>query len=160
MNSPLRAIVWGGFWCGVLDIMSAIVAWRIYAGVSAIRIFQSVAGGWLGRPAAVQGGWKTAVLGIFSHFMIAFGAAVLYYLASRKIAFLRDQAVVSGLIYGELVFLFMNVVVLPLSALHTQPFGWTAFSPWPTLITGPIGHPFFVGLPIALAVRRYATGNR
>lgn len=160
MNCPFRAIFWGGLWCGVLDIMSAIVAWRIYAGVGAVRIFQSVAGGWLGRPAAIQGGWKTAVLGFCSHFLIAFTAATVCYLASRKLNFLRENAVISGLIYGELVFLFMNMVVLPLSALHTQPLAWTAFSPWPTLATGPIGHPFFVGLPIALATRKYGAGNR
>ncbi len=52
---------------------------------------------------------------------------------------------------GEAVFLFMNFVVLPLSAIHKTP----AFS-IPLIITGPIGHMFLVGLPIALAVRRYS----
>ena len=40
------------------------------------------------------------------------------------------------------------------AALGTAPitFVWTSFSPWPSLVTGPVGHPFFVGLPIAFAV--------
>ena len=120
----------------------------------------SVASGLIGRPAALQGGWRTASLGIFLHFVIAFGAATVYYLASRGIRLLTEHPILSGLIYGELVFLFMNMVVLPLSALHRSPFQWTSFSPWPSLITGPVGHPFLVGLPIALAARKYAAVSK
>lgn len=160
MNNLAKAIFWGGFWCGVLDISSAVIAWRIKAGVSATRIFQSVAGGLLGRQAATQGGWKTAVLGFALHFLIAFTAAAVYYGGSRKLVFLGEKPILAGLIYGEVVFLFMNMVILPLSALHTPPLQWTAFSPWPSLVTGPLGHPFFVGLPIALAVSKYGSGNR
>jgi hypothetical protein len=63
---------------------------------------------------------------------------------------LVEHAVVCGLVYGELVFLFMYFVVLPLSALGPAHFN-TA-----TYITGPIGHTVLVGLPIALSVRRFA----
>ncbi len=53
-----------------------------------------------------------------------------------------------GLLYGELVFLLMYFVVLALSALGPAHFSIA------TYITGPIGHTFLVGLPIALSVRR------
>jgi hypothetical protein len=155
MTNASRGIFWGGFWCGVLDFASAWSAWGISRGVGPIRIGQSIAGGLLGS-AAFQGGWLTAVLGVVLHFVIAFGAATTYWLASRKVRMLIEHPVPCGLVYGELVFLFMNMVVLPLSALHTDPLRWTTFSPWPTLVTGPIGHPFLVGLPIALAVSRWS----
>jgi uncharacterized membrane protein YagU involved in acid resistance len=58
--------------------------------------------------------------------------------------------VICGLVYGELVFLFMYFVVLPLSALGPARFNVA------TYITGPIGHTVLVGLPIALSVRRFA----
>jgi hypothetical protein len=156
MSDNLKAIVWGGFWCGVLDFLSAAVAWGIKVRVTPVRIGQSIAAGLIGRDAATAGGWKTALLGVFLHFVIAFSAAGVYWLASRKLALLTERPVLSGLIYGELVFLFMNMVVLPLSALHPDALRWTTFSPWPSLVTGPVGHPFLVGLPIALAVSRYA----
>jgi uncharacterized membrane protein YagU involved in acid resistance len=73
---------------------------------------------------------------------------------------LTEHPIISGLIYGELVFFFMNMVVLPLSALHTPPLRWTSFSPIPALISGIVGHPFLVGLPIALAARKYAPAIR
>lgn len=159
MNSPGKAIFWGGFWCGALDFTSAVTAWH-WRGATIRGVGQSVASGLIGRPAAIQGGWRTASLGIFLHFVVAFGAATVYYLASRKMRLLTEHPVISGLIYGELVFLFMNMIVLPLSALHRSPFVWTSFSPWPSLVTGPVGHPFLVGLPIALAVSRFAPLSR
>ena len=56
------------------------------------------------------------MLGVVLHFVIALGAATVYYLASRKLTFLVSSAVLCGLIYGALVYLFMHLIVLPLSA--------------------------------------------
>ena len=147
---PLPAIIWGGLLCGILDISSAVVAYYIYRRVSPIRIFQSVAAGAIGRNAALSGGWKTALLGLAFHFPIAFTAAAVFYLASRRIDFLTRYPYISGALYAEAVYLFMNFVVIPLSATARGPFIW------PVLVTGPIGHIFFVGLPISLAVRRFS----
>jgi hypothetical protein len=144
----LPAIFWGGLLCGVLDISSAFVAYG-FRGVKPIRILQSVASGLLG-PAAFKGGWKSAVLGTALHFLVAFTAATVFYLASRKIAWLTEHPVLSGIAYAEVVYLFMNFVVIPLSLAHRAPFSIAS------LVTGPVGHLFFVGLPISLAVRRYS----
>jgi hypothetical protein len=149
MPRPFLAIFWGGLFCGILDITSAIVAWNIQRGVKPIRILQSVAAGALGR-AAFDGGLRTALLGLAFHFLIAFAAAAVFYLASRYVSFLTQHPVISGFIYGELVYLFMNFVVIPLSATRRGPFTWA------TIVTGPGGHLFFVGLPIALAVRYFS----
>lgn len=156
MSSTGKAIFWGGFWCGVLDFMSAVTSWHS-RGATFKSVGQAIAAGLLGRTEAIQGGWRTALLGVFLHFVIAFGAATVYYVASRGLRPLTEHPIIAGLIYGELVFLFMNMVVLPLSALHRNPLAWTSFSPWPVLVTGPVGHPFLVGLPIALAVSKYAS---
>ena len=149
-NSAWKAIFWGGLFCGILDMTSALVAYGL-RGVQLIRIPQSIASGLLG-PAAYQGGTKTAILGTALHFVIAYGAAITYYLASRKLRFLRESPILAGLLYGEAVFFFMHFVVIPLSHARQAPLSMApAF-----LITGPLGHPFLVGLPIALAVRRFA----
>jgi hypothetical protein len=148
-SRALPAIFWGGLACGILDITQAYIAWG-FRGVSPVRILQSVASGVLGRQAS-QGGAKTAVLGAVLHFLIAFTAAAVFYAASRKIRFLTQRPVVAGLLYGEVVYLIMNFVVVPLSAIHRFPTFTAAH-----IITGPIGHLFLVGLPISLAVRRYA----
>jgi len=149
-NNAGQAIFWGGLACGILDISSALVSYGLI-GVKPMRILQSVASGWLG-PAAYQGGIPTAILGLASHFLIAFSAAAVYYAASRKLAFMRLHPVLSGLLYGEAVFFFMHFVVIPLSHARQSPMSLAI----PFLVAGPLGHPLFVGLPIALAVRRYA----
>ena len=61
-----------------------------------------------------------------------------------------EQAIVCGLLYGIAVYGFMNVIVLPLSAVRKIPVSLAS------LVTGLMIHMFCVGLPIALAVRRYS----
>ncbi len=90
-----------------------------------------------------------------------FGVAAAWAIA--KFEFLGKQAlitlidmplavspVISGLIYGELVFLFMYRVFIPLSAIGHVRYNLA------TYLTGPIGHPLLIGLPIALCVRRFS----
>lgn len=150
-TSAFLAIFWGGLACGVFDITQACVGYGIQNHLPPPRIFQSVASGLLG-PKAFQGGAKTAALGLALHFFIAFSWAVGYYVASRQIAFLTERPVIAGLMYGEFVWVVMTLVVLPLSAVHRWPPRFDLAS----VITGPIGHMFLVGLPIALAVKRWA----
>lgn len=150
MSRSMLGIFWGGLMCGILDLTSAFVA-HVPRGVRPILIPQSIASGLLGRQ-AYEGGIATAVLGVSLHFLIAFSAATVFYLASRKLNFLLRRPVVSGIVYGEVVYVVMNFVVIPLSAIHRWP---PAFS-FPALITGPLGHPFAVGLPIALAIKHFA----
>jgi hypothetical protein len=139
------AILCGGLIAGALDITYAGVD-GLLIGRPVMRTLQSVACGLLGR-AALQGGWNTAALGLALHFVIALGAAATYYAVSRKWPLLAQRAVTCGLLFGALVYLFMNRVVVPISA---APFRI------PLHIPGLLVHMFGVGLPIALSVRRYA----
>ena len=94
----------------------------------------------------------TAALGLALHFSIALSAAAVYYAASRKIAFLYQRAVIWGLFYGIAVYMVMTWIVVPLSALPKSkaPFTLTG------LILSLLTHMFCVGLPIALATRKYS----
>lgn len=145
-SKAVRAILWGGLIAGTLDITAACVTNYLQRGASPVRTLQSVASGLLG-PEAFAGAGGVAALGLLLHFVIAFGATVVFYLASRKIRFLVEQPWISGPLYGAAVYLFMNLVVVPLSA---APFRI------PNNLTGLAIHIFCVGLPIALAVRRHS----
>lgn len=145
---PLLAIFWGGLLAGILDISQAFIGFG-FLGAKPFRILQHIAGGVFGAR-SMQMEWTSAALGLVFHFTIAFGAAAVYFLASRLLRVMVKHAVVCGLIYGELVFLFMYFVVLPLTPLGPAQFSMV------TYITGPIGHTVLVGLPIALCIRRFA----
>jgi uncharacterized membrane protein YagU involved in acid resistance len=148
-SRAFRAILWGGLMAGAFDIIFAFVFYGL-KGSTPIRILQSVASGLLGKD-AFNDGTGTAALGMVCHFLIAFGAAAVYYAASRSLRFLVRRAVVCGLLYGILVYLFMNFVVLPLSAIPFKP-----SYPLDTLLIGIAGHMLLIGLPISLATRRYS----
>jgi len=144
----MLAVLWAGFACGVLDITAALVVYG-YFGLKPMRLLQGIASGLLG-PKAFDGGLVTALLGLLCHFVIAFGAATVYFVASRSIRVLVDQAVIFGALYGVAVYFFMNRIVLPLSAATKRPFSLKL------IIIGVVIHIFCVGLPISLSVRRFS----
>jgi hypothetical protein len=143
---PFLSVVVGGLIAGALDLVYAVL---VYSPQKPILIPQTIASGLLGMK-SYSGGAQTATLGVVLHFFIAFGAATVYCLASRKFSFLIDRAILSGLIYGALVYLFMHLVVLPLSVAppRDMPLIYKACEF--------VEHWFCVGLPIALSVRHYS----
>ena len=141
-----RAILWAGLVAGALDITAAFVNSALHGRNDPVRILQSVASGVLGA-GAFEGGLPAAALGLLLHFVIAFGAAVVYVAASRKLRFLVEHPVVCGLLYGAVVYAIMNLVVVPLSA---APF---------KISFNPVGlgiHLVCVGLPIGLLTARFS----
>jgi len=137
----------GGVLAGVLDIVYAFI-WLGANGRTPQWVLQSVASGWLGR-AAFSGGLGAAALGLASHLGISVAAAAIYGAAVRGSAWVRVHWIVGGIAFGVLVYLFMNFVVIPLSA---APFG-PSWAPR-AFIQGFISHAVVVGLPIAWVWRR------
>ena len=143
---PLLAILWAGFTCGTLDITAALVVYGHF-GLPPMRLLQGIAAGLLGSQ-SFQGGLPTALLGLFCHFFIALSAATVYLTATRWVQFLLEHAVISGALYGVVVYFFMNRIVVPLSYAIKYPFSIQM------MVIGVVIHIFCVGLPIALVVRR------
>lgn len=144
----LNTIVWGGLLAGTLDAVDGVVAFG-FKGMNPIQVLQYIASGLFGM-ASFQGGLKTAGLGALLHYFIAFVVAAVYYAASVKLPALHSHPVRWGLTYGVAVYLVMNYVVLPLSAVSRSPFSFALF------LNGVIGHAFFVGFAIAWLAHRSA----
>jgi hypothetical protein len=140
-GSALLPIAVGGFTAGTLDLLQASIlfGWKIPLVIAA---------GLLGRQ-AVHGGAGTYVLGVILHYFIACSAASIYYAFSRKLTFMKEHWIVCGLFFGGAVENVMNLVVLPLSALHAR-------GPYELhdLILGLVVHMIVIGLPIAYSVHR------
>jgi hypothetical protein len=142
-RNALLAIAVGGGIAGTLDLLQACIlfGWKIPL---------VIAGGLLGRQ-SFHGGVGTYVLGVLLHFFIACSAAAVYYVASRRLGFMKEHPLVCGLFFGAAVEEVMNLIVLPLSALHAR-------GPYQLhdLILGLLVHMVVVGLPISFSVRRFA----
>jgi hypothetical protein len=146
VSTFIAALVVGGTLCGILDLMCAFLAFRI-RGIGPVRVLQSIANAALGS-SAFEGGRRTAVLGAFFHFVIAFSATAAYCLAALKLHVLTDHPFIYGPLYGIAVHLFMTFVVLPLSVAK-RPFSLSAF------LVQFVIHMVAVGLPIALVARHF-----
>lgn len=150
-SGAAKPILLAGLIAGILDLIAACVSAWLRSGVSPVRVAQFIASGILG-PAAFTGGAASAALGIACHFLIAMGAAAVFYVASRKLRFLVKWPIPMGLLYGVPVYLFTTLVVVPLSRVTPS----RVSPPLSARITAALIIMFFVGLPIALIVRRFS----
>lgn len=141
-RNAVLAIAAGGLIAGTLDLVQACIlfGWDIPLVIAA---------GMLGQR-ALQGGAGMYVLGVFLHFFIATSVTAIYYAVSRRLRFLVEHPLVCGLFFGGAVQEVMNLVVLPLCALHAR-------GPYELhdLIQGLAVHMVVIGLPVAYSVRRF-----
>jgi hypothetical protein len=147
--SASEAILAGGLLAGALDITYACIVLS-FRDISPIGVGQSVASGLLGREAAVAGGIRTGLLGFVLHFGMALIMAAAYFAAATRLPALAKRAVLFGPLYGLGLYLVMNHIVLPLSAIGRHG----GNGPWYLVSAEILVHMFFVGLTIALFTRR------
>jgi hypothetical protein len=144
--AALRTVLIGGLIAGALDLTFAFSFYGL-KGATPLRILQLIASGVLGRE-SFQMGFASAALGAFFHFFISVCAAGIFYLVSLRFSFLTRRVLISGAIFGVLMFLTMGFIVVPLSAIK----------PGPMKIGNVIGelcsHMFLFGMVISYAVSR------
>ena len=139
----------GGGIAATLDIVYAILRNGQF-GRTPLWVLQSVASGWSGDD-AFSSGVSGGLVGLVSHYGILLVGAAVYFLASKRFPVLQSRAVVCGALFGVLVYLFMNFVVLPVSEFPFE----LSYTPL-RLLEGFVSHAFLVGIPIALAIRRFS----
>jgi len=148
MRRDLTTAAIGGGIGGLLDCIYATVLWGFILGDNPAGVWQSVAAGLLGKEAAYAGGDATAILGLMLHFGIAIVMGLVYVRASRRLPLLVARPLLMGALYGVGLYLVMNFVVVPLSAIGFRP---------PSLagaLRALIPHILFVGPAIALTAAR------
>lgn len=150
IRDPLSRLVRAGLLTGITDGLFAVVLSVGFYGSTVTRLFQGVASTLLGRE-ALDGGTRTALVGVLMHFGVAFGWSAVFLLLVlrsswiRRVLMSRYGAVKVALVYGPFIWLVMSLAVIPL-LLQRPPtinIRW-----WIQLI----GHIPFVGLPIAASI--------
>jgi hypothetical protein len=148
MSGKLRILTIGLF-AGTLDIADALIfnEWR---GITPTRVLQYIASGVLGT-ASFHGGPASAGLGLALHYLIALSWTTLFYVASRNLAVLTRRPILSGLVYGGVIYLVMNFVVLPASSVP-HPSSPTTIA---SLVNGILALLLCIGLPVSVLTARY-----
>ncbi|HTV82952.1 MAG TPA: hypothetical protein VME18_09910 [Acidobacteriaceae bacterium] len=137
-----------GLIAGTLDISENLV-FNAFRHITPAMVFQYIASGLTG-PWAFHAGSASILLGVAIHYVIAMAWTLIFYLASRRLTLLVRRPVMCGLAYGALVYLIMNLVVLPLARVPRAPVAMTLAS----RISGVLALLVCVGLTVALLTRQ------
>jgi hypothetical protein len=144
-NNKTSTLIRVGLLAGTMDITSAFI---INYNTSPFIIFRFIASGAFGK-AAFSGGSAMVWWGVLFHYTIAMAfSAILFLLYPRIQKIIRNKYLIA-LGYGILVWLIMNLVVLPLSQVPKSPFRVYG------VITGVLALVVCIGLPVSLAAERY-----
>ena len=142
------AIIKAGLLAGLLDISGALLNHLISGGRNPGGIFKFIASGIFGNDAFTDGKIMIA-WGMLFHFTIAILVTAIYFFIYPKLKFLSKNIVVSGLLYGVVVWLVMNLVVLPLS--NTPPLPFKIIGTMVSIVILILA----VGLPVSVLAFRY-----
>jgi hypothetical protein len=125
---------------------------RFAYGSTVTRLWQGVASVPLG-PSALEGGTRTALIGIALHFCVALAWSTVFLVLYGGMGWLRTAtASRSGVllvaaIYGPLVWMTMSLVIIPQFTHRPPTINYRWWVQW-------FGHMVFVGLPIASSIAR------
>jgi len=137
---------------GTLDATAATIMFLSSGGKDPVRLFQYIASGVFGQDAFV-GGTVMAIWGVVFHYLIALTFTLIFFLIYPQIRPYISRPAIVGLLYGVLVWVIMNRVILPLSNVTQRP-----FDPLKAII-GMLILMVMIGLPIALIVHKHYSGR-
>jgi uncharacterized membrane protein YagU involved in acid resistance len=112
----VASILLGGLIAGTIDIGCAC----LINSAKPSFILQAIASGLLGKPAFSEGP-TTVAIGLVLQWAMSIIIAAIFVVASRWMSVLRRRWIEAGLAYGVVIFVVMNYVVLPLSAVGHAP---------------------------------------
>jgi uncharacterized membrane protein YagU involved in acid resistance len=118
MKTALKTIFLSGLVAGALDCISAVI---FLGNMDFSGVWKYVASGYFGKD-AFNGGKEMVAYGLLFHFLIAFSWAAVYYFVFRRIRFFTTQIILGGLLYGIIVWIVMNLVVLPFTNIPESTF--------------------------------------
>ena len=152
LHAP-RPIAWlqvflGGLIVAIGDAIFATIVWFSWTMAGQIALFQTIAVGVLGQ-ASREGGVPAAALGAALHLFMATTFVAIYTLVARRKLGLLDKPFVYGPLYGVVLYVVMNFVVMPLSRVNASP----SFSHLDTIAASTVAHMVF-GVVCVLFARR------
>lgn len=149
MSNLALAVLTGGAASAFLDGLAATIDFRM-RGISFVRLWQGVASGALG-PSSFQRGNISVLLGLGFHILIATTSAFVFNVSANYAPLLLAHYIASGMLYGIAVYIVMNFVVIPRSAMPPRPFVLAI------MIRQLLIHIACVGLPISIAAHYFST---
>lgn len=124
---------------GTLDGLAAVI---FLGKMNFMGVFQYISSAIIG-PNAFAGGIKMTLIGLVLHYFIAFSFTLVFTIASTKTSILRKNVILSGIIYGIVVWTIMTLLIIPLTKIPAAPFNYERATLNVVILI------FCIGLPIS-----------
>ncbi len=147
-SSAFKTILLAWVIVGSLDILSAFVDYYLKTGKGPAGVLKFIASGVFGKEAF--GNDDSMIwIGLLLHFTIALLFTLVFFLLYPRLKFLRIDIALTAIIIGIIIWLIMNLVVVPLSNTTKYPFN-PAYAIKAVLILI-----FMIGFPLSIIFKRY-----
>lgn len=143
----IRKLLLATLLVGGLDLLAAFADYYVATGKSPEGVLKYIASGVFGKP-AFTGGNQMLLWGVLFHYGIAFLFTGFFFMLYPRVPFMQKNTVVTGIIYGIFIWLVMNVIVIPLSAVPARPFDMPGAVKGAAILIG------MMGLPLSLMAKR------
>lgn len=114
LDNSIKIILVAGFIAGSLDIGAAFLDYYINTGKGPENVLKFISSGIFGKTAFNEDPFMIW-FGLLLHFIIAFVFTILFFILYQRIKFLRISVLLSAIIIGIVIWLIMNLIVVPLS---------------------------------------------
>lgn len=144
----IRTAIVAGIVAGIVIDLYLYLVTVLPGGGTPIAMWQYVASTLLGANRAIAFTSPVyAVLGLLVHFIVSIGWAGGYGYLAQQHPFMNQRWLISGLIYGLVVYFFMQLLLLGSGnfAWPPTPLGW---------VIPIVGHMVFFGVPLACLTAR------
>jgi uncharacterized membrane protein YagU involved in acid resistance len=117
MKIVFKYIIFTALIAGLLDGIAAVV---ILGNMNFSGVWKFVASAFFGMD-AFKGGNEMVIYGLLFHFFIALVWTIIYYYSFAKMKFFKSNKIIGGLLYGILIWLVMNILILPFTNVPKTP---------------------------------------
>jgi hypothetical protein len=139
-----------GLLVGTLDMTAACINAYISFGLAPTRVFKYIAAGILGKT-AFAGGAMVELLGVLMHYFVAYSWTAFFFFIYPRTNLVNQNKYLTGTFYGVLIWIVMNLFVVPLSNVPKAKNGFNvtqAYINAGILIA-------VIGIPLSLIAYRY-----
>ena len=114
-KSIFSAILIAGLIVGSADILMAFLHAYTKNGATPDKVLRYVASGVFGKKAFVADNTYMVFLGLLCHYVVAFIFTTIFFFIYPNIKWLSTNRILTGILYGILMWSAMSFIVLPLS---------------------------------------------
>jgi hypothetical protein len=151
-NGFLPAVLIASLIVGTLDISAALLQYFITTGKNPLTVLKFIASGVFGKEAF--SGNRMAAYGLLFHYLIAFLFTILFFTLYPRLKHFLQNNLLIGILYGLVIWIVMDLVVLPFTNAPALPFTITgAIIAASILIVA-------IGIPLSFIAQRFYRYNK